>query len=511
MPVDLAAVLIAGAYVIAGVGVLSAVGWLPDKPLGMVCAVGLAYMAGLAATMLIAVALLCAGIAVHAGVFVLVSLIVGGAGVGIGVQRGRVHWRPGRVQLRTAWMLGSAAEKSAEYWLAAAVGVILLVYLVLGYRWSKTVPLGSWDAWSIWSRKGTMLLDFGTLPASFFASPSYAFMHPDYPLLVPMFESIWFRFVGSADTQSLHVQFWLMFVAFLGAAAYISARVTRPAIWAPLVGLIAVVPAVVGQLVTLYADVPMGMFLMLGVLLLGMWVKQRRGAELALAALFLAAAANTKNEGLTSATCALAIAFVVTAIKPIPGRRRTDLQVLFIAAGSFAVAVAPWRLWLAFHHIGGDMPVGKGLDPAFLAGRADRISPTITALYDQIANQSAWYYLLPLAIAVVLASAVVRSSRRAAAFYGLTGVAVFVLVVWAYMINPNTLSFLIPTSASRTVDGLMFVAIAALLDLTGSVFPRRGALQELQVDREMPIDPEAAPQPATAVAVPTGARDASTD
>jgi hypothetical protein len=79
------------------------------------------------------------------------------------------------------------------------------------------------------------------------------------------------------------------------------------------------------------------------------------------------------------------------------------------------------------------------------------------------------------------------------------------------MINPNTLSFLIPTSASRTVDGLMFVAIAALLHLTGSVFPRRGALQELQVDREMPIDPEAAPQPATAVAVPTGARDAPTD
>jgi hypothetical protein len=507
MPVDLAAVLIGGAYVVAGIGVLSAVGWLPDKPLAMIYALGLAYIAGLAATMLITVALLCAGIAVDTGVFVLVSLIVGGAGVGIGAKRGEVHWRPARAQSRTPFTIRNT---TADNWLAAAVGVILLVYVVLGYRWSKTMPLGSWDAWSIWSRKGTMLFDFGGLPTSIFASPSYAFMHPDYPLLVPMFESIWFRFIGSADTQSLHVQFWLMFVAFLGAAAYISSRVTRPAIWAPLVGLAAVVPAVVGQLVTLYADVPMGMFLMLGVLLLGMWVKEHRGTELAFATLFLAAAANTKNEGLTSATCALAIAFVVTVIKPIPGRRRTDLRVLFIAAGAFAVAVAPWRLWLAVHNIGGDMPVGKGLDPAFLARRADRISPTITALYDQIANQSAWYYLLPLGIAVVVASAVIRGARRTSAFYGLTGFAVFALVVWAYMINPNPIGWLISTSASRTVDGVMFVAIAALLHLTGSLFPRRGALQESQVNREMPIDPEAAPQPATVVAIPTGARGAPT-
>jgi hypothetical protein len=503
MTADLAALTITAAYVFAGAGVLAAAEVLPS---GIVATVGwacLAYVAGLAVTMLVCIALVCVGVAIHGVVFALVSVVVGGAGIGIRMLRGERRWRPQRPTFETWSLVRSVRAWSVETWLVAIVAVIGVAYVVLGYRSAGRMPLNAWDAWSIWARKATILFDYGNLPIAFFGSPNYAFMHPDYPLLVPMFESIWFRFVGGPDTQSLHVEFWLLFVTSLGAVAYISSRVARPAIWAPLIGLVAVIPAVTGQLLTLYADVPMGLLLMIGALLLGIWIERPGGSPLALATLFLAAAANTKNEGLTAAVCVLGAAFLVTALMPRTGGRRADFRSLLIAAGAFVVMIAPWRLWLAVHHIGGDMPIGKGLDPSYLASRADRISPTLTALYAQITDQSAWYYVLPLAIGVVLACLLVRDARRPAAFYGLTGIAIFVVIVWAYVINPNAISWLIATSANRTVDGLMFAAIAALVYLTGTLVPSRGALQQ-EADHEISRSRDAARQPATEVAGSSG-------
>jgi hypothetical protein len=467
MAPELAAALIAGAFLLAGAGVLAAVGIAPRGPIAVLGWLCLAYVAGLAATMLVAIALVCAGVAVHAAVLGLASVAVGGAGIAVGLRRGWIRRRPARRGGEFRSLVRRVRGWGVEEWLTAGIAVVLAGYAALGYRWARGMPLGTWDAWSIWARKATILLDYGTVPTSFFGAHAYAFMHPDYPLLVPMLESIWFRFVGGADTQSLHVESWLLFVAALGAAAYLAARVTRPLVWAPLIAFVAIVPAVTGQLMTLYADVPMGLLLMLGALLVGLWLEERRGSLLALATLFLAAAANTKNEGLTSAVCVLGTAFVVSAAMPAAAGRRADLRALLLAVAAFAVAIAPWRLWLAVHHVGGDMPVGKGLDPAYLADRTNRISPTLKALYAQLTDQGSWSFVLPLGIGVVLACLLARTGRRLAAFYGLAGVAVFLSVVWAYVINPNDLSFQLPTSVNRTVDGLMFLAIAALLQLTG--------------------------------------------
>jgi hypothetical protein len=142
---------------------------------------------------------------------------------------------------------------------------------------------------------------------------------------------------------------------------------------------------------------------------------------------------------------------------------------LSLGSVAFLAAIAPWRVWLAIHHISGDMPIGKGLDPRYVIGRASRIPPTLTALYDQVTMQGAWHYVLPLAIALVIASLIVRGARWSAAFYGLTGVLTFLSLIWGYTINENGIQWYLATSASRTVDGVMFVAIATLLGLTGDL------------------------------------------
>jgi hypothetical protein len=482
MPADLAAVVVAFAYVFAGGGVLAGIGMTPSGT-RMVAALGLAYVAGLAATVLVMIALACAGVPVSLVTFAVVTVVVGGSGIGVWFWRGG---RPGRLTLRglrPASRLKDVGGWTTQRWLVTVVGAILLVFAALVYRWARVMPVIHWDGWSIWARKGTILYDYGTPPMSFFGAYSYArFMHPDYPLLVPAFESIWFHLIAAPDIRSLHVEFWLLFVASLAAAAYLVAPVSRPAVWLPVIGFIAVIPAVVGQLMTLYADVPMALLLLLGVLSLGLWIDRQRdgvqrGSLLALATLFLAAAASTKNEGLTAAVAVLAVALIVTLVKPVAGRRARDARSLLIAAFAFAVVIAPWRLWLLFHHISGDMPVGKGLSPSYLASRAYRISPALTGLYDQTLRRT-WYFLLPLALGVVLACFIVRIARRPAAFYGLAGLAVGAALMWGYVINPIPISGLVASSADRTIDGVMFVAIAAVLHLTGRLLPSRAVLRQ---------------------------------
>ena len=114
----------------------------------------------------------------------------------------------------------------------------------------------------------------------------------------------------------------------------------------------------------------------------------------------------------------------------------------------------------------------KGFDPSFLLDHADRIWPTVAAIGGQVSDQSQWYYLLPLALAVAIVALSLPDQRRLAAFYAGTGLAVFVsIVIWGYVVNPNQLHWLFGTTIDRTVDAIMLVAAAGLLHLVGALMP----------------------------------------
>jgi len=562
MPTELAALVLAAGYCFAGLGVLAALGLVRPSAGGVAAALGLAFMTGVATVLLAGIALLCTGAPVGSGTLALLAGVIGAGGLALSARRDELRWggcqahrsgagrsaSAGRLTLEGRSTLEGAHPRARtracaapnddgggterpmrtaraarrvgfDRWVAITVLLALGVFAVLTFRWARVQPLEAWDSWSIWARKATLLYDFGHLPSAFFTSPVYAFMHQGYPLLIPLYESSWFHAVGGADTQSLHVWFWVLFVAFLWATAYVASRVARPAVWAPLVGLLAVTPAIWSQLMTMYADVPMGLFLMLGALALGLWIAGRRGRDLALAVLMLAAAAGTKDEGLTGAVSVLAAALALTLVAGAPGvsRRRAPAPLLAAIAG-FAVLIAPWRLWLAAHHITSEMPVGHGLDPSYLLERGDRVSPTVNALFAEVTNQSNWAYLLPLALALVIAGLATPRLRAVAAFYALAGLAAAATILWAYVISANELPWLISTSANRTVVGPMLIAAAAIFHLAGALTrelaraPRAGSRVRLA---EPALANAAAPASAdtvtalgadTASALETGAR-----
>ena len=450
-------------FVLAGFGVLNAVGLLRNSLYDAFAAIGLAFLAGVSFVVTVAIALLTIGVPFRLPAFVALSLAIAVLGLLVrrqwleGLRRRRsVMTDPRRVLRRT----------KPEAWIAAVTLIAFAAYAVVGAVTARVRPLIEWDSWSIWTRKAEMLFYSGSLPTDFFTSSAYTFMHPDYPMLVPVFESIQFRAMGTIDTQAIHLQFWLLMVAFVWAVLYLGLRRGTLLSWLPIVIAVSITPAVYGQMLTGYADIPMALFLALGTLFLGEWIAKHDGRLLVLAVVFLMGTANTKNEGLMASVVALAVAGAVLAV----ARRWSGLRALSLGAAGFAAAVLPWRIWISAHGIHGDISVLHGVDPSYLADRADRIWPSMSSLYMQMIDQTSWLYVIPFGAAIALVCLLIGRQRSIATFYLSTGILVFGALVWVYWISPTVpLDFFLATSAYRVVAVITPIAFAALLQLGSSV------------------------------------------
>jgi hypothetical protein len=452
---------------VAGAGVLAALRVPVRGPLAWLGAVGLAYVTGIASTLLALTILLVAGAPFGLVTFAAVAVAIAAGGFGLAILRRR--GKPPEPQPTGSHRLRSAPRRPA----LDTVVVVVFVVAVAAISWyaldaMRSEPLTEWDGWSIWTRKAIMLVHTDTLSGDFWTGPAYEFMHQDYPLLVPLLEAVFFRAGAAIDTQAVHAQLWLLVIGFVWAAAWVASRVARPLVWAPLLLLVPLTPGLYEQVLSGYADVPVAMFLGLGVLLLGVWIDQRDPWQLWLGALMLAGAAGVKNEGLLGGVAAL----VCLTVLLLATRERSGLLRLAAAWAVFLVGVLPWRLWMAANDVTGDLPLDKGLSPSYLADRDDRVWPAVETLQGQLADQGQWLYLLPLGAALAIAGLVVGTRRRAAAFYLATGLTTFGGLVWAYWVSPNDLSWHLSTSADRVVASVVLVATAASLHLGGALAPQ---------------------------------------
>jgi hypothetical protein len=458
---DLAPLALNAAYLVVGYGVLAACNSLPGRWSTRVAAAGLAFLLGVAAVLLVTIAAVSLGISIDLGAMCLLFAATAAAAWATAWRRKPAaravskprEWRPpiGR----------------AERWIAVAIVAAIGAYAIYGFAAAWVDPTVGWDSAQIWTRKALLFLEYGG-PTHDFESPYYGYAQPGYPILLPLFDSFFFRASGTTSIQSLHGEFWIMFIAFVWAAGYTASRVSRPIVWAPIVGAIAVTPGLADGILTLQADVPMALFLGLGTLQAGIWLSGRRGGDLALAIVLLGAAANTKNEGLPAAVLVLAIALCAAALD----RNRPGLlRVALFAGGGLAAAVLPWRIWVAVHTsltTSVDVDASKAVDPAFLVAHADRAWLALTAMAHQLSESALWLFLLPLALGIAVFVFVTGRDRLVSAFYLAVGVSsLLAILVWGYVVNRVEIHSLIYSTERRTVMPLLLIAAAALLHLTG--------------------------------------------
>lgn len=340
--------------------------------------------------------------------------------------------------------------------LVMAVPVLLLARAVALFA---VRPLHEFDGWVIWATRARALYEFSGPAAPVFTDPTYPALQ--HPLLLPALEATDAHFMGAWDGTVMHLQLLGFAIAFVGGTW----ALLRPYVWQPLLaGVLAAVvaaPAVLDQLATNYADVPLALFVALGVAPIALWMTYGERELLVASTLFLGAAALTKNEGELFAVCALAAAAATG------GRRR--LRPIAITAAAVAAIDAPWRIWIATHHVKiSEYSISDAFDPGFLRARWSRVGPSAHELLTQIVRVQAWGYLVALALLGVAGAFVVRAPRRGA-FVSLWLLLSFAGMVVIYWISTNPVTNNLYNSSNRTVDAIVVGAAAAVPALLAPV------------------------------------------
>jgi hypothetical protein len=419
---------------VAAVGAVTA--WFAGMPAARgwrATLVGLSPAVGIAACGLAAA--LCAMTGLGVGLLstgVLVVLMLAAANL---LLRGR---RPSVGALTTRprdRIVGRALELVALVVLAVLSVAILRVYAATG--------LGAWDGWAMWAPKAHALYVEGDVWGPVFRDPAYLMQHQEYPVLLPSLEALSADALGRFDRELIDIESGALLISFGWGAWAVLRLVTAPWLAAGvalgLTGSLRLIDNGSGN----YADTAVASFTALGLLCALVGVSKGATATLALAAVFFAAGAVTKIEGLVFALAAIAT-LLATA-------RGFDWPLRTVTWFAGAVLVVP-AAWAVVDRLNG--PGARNVDRAALTdpdamlAASGRIPEAAWRLASEIWN--GW----PLACALVLAAVVAASLARLwwhVAFLAFWGVLAFAGLVAVYYASAAPVDWLLGTSADRVV------------------------------------------------------------
>jgi hypothetical protein len=432
-------------YVAVGLGLLPLLG-IARTPRTLLRRSGLAYLSGVAVVGIVAahLALLNVRLALP-HVAALAALSLGAALVRLRRNADANDVREPRLPFRTeAWIVAGAA----------LLGTAAL--FVQASRAFAVRPLVAWDAWAIWGTKARALFELGGASGPVFTDAAYAPLQ--HPLLLPALDAIAVRTSGSFDARVVQAQLLLLAIGFVAAVWSLSWPRVPAEVLAPTLFALVAAPAVLAQLSSALADVPLAFFVALGVSALAVWLGSGERWCLACATLFLGAAMLTKPEGTLYAFAAF-----VAALAAVPLARRPTREVL-IAVAAVAAVAAPWWIFLGARHVPtAGYEAGDLVDPGLLLGRMDRAWPAAEELMRQLVS-SGWGYL-PLVIAAALIAAALAERVDLGVFL-LTWLAVaFVGLVGVFVVYRQPIDLILTWAAARTVTTLVVTgaAVAPLL------------------------------------------------
>jgi hypothetical protein len=376
-------------------------------------------------------------------------------------------------------------ENRVERLVTRAAVVALGLYFAVGATAFVKLPAAGNDDWAFWSYKALGLYQFdGTVENGLFLNGSLHPPHLDYPMLQPLLEALTFRAMGGVHLQEWHMSLWILFAAFVWTAAFLvrSRGHSMLLVLGPL-GALALSPYAAYITSTGYADVAVACFVAAGALAIGLWVDGGRMEYALLGALLLAGGANTKNEGQTAALAILLAALVLLRVGRDPRFGRW-----LVAAGVVVAGAAPWVAYRSAKGFGSDdiLPLHRSLDAGFLTGRLDRLGSATTELFQQVAYQDRWLWVVPSFLGLAIVCVATRAARRQAAFYAIAGFLMMLPVLWAYWTGKPAIDSWLLHSANRVVIPLVFTCGVGTLHLLGPLLQRRSARDASDGDRAPP-------------------------
>lgn len=448
------------AFAVPGMALLYALGLvrrLRDIP----AAIGPAYVAGVAAVMSVLMLLLVSGVGIRlpqlAAVAAAFTLVIAAAGFLLARRRPADPEPPrpaaGRLERAITW---------------AAIAALGLFFAIGASAFAKAPVVG--DDWTIWSYKAIAFFKFdGLLQPEVFTGIAPGPAHIHYPVLQPLLESLFFRAVGEEQLQEWHAVLWIFFGAFVWTIGWLvrSRGFTLLVLLAPVAAL-ALTRKTHDLIEVGYADVTVACFAAAGALSVGLWLSDGGARYALLGAIFLAGAANTKNEGLLAAVVVFAVAAgVLLATR----RARVAWRPWLASAAIVGAAAAPWMIWRSSKDIESQdvKGIGEVIELGLLTDRFERIPKAFTALFDQLAFQDHWFWLVPSLLVFAIVCVVQGTARREAAFYLAVPVVLVLGLVFVYWTGNLEIGYWLGFSADRTVTSVVLVCGVGLVHLIALV------------------------------------------
>jgi len=126
-------------------------------------------------------------------------------------------------------------------------------------------------------------------------------------------------------------------------------------------------------------------------------------------------------------------------------------------------AVLPWRVWTSVHDVQLYLDVGKGLRLSFLWDQRHVATGTLKLIGADLAAHERLFYVVPVALALVVLCMVIGVCRRVALLYLVTALVQVAFLTWVNMIDPTSLS------GGRSIDTVAVLAIVAVVHLGSAV------------------------------------------
>lgn len=379
------------AYFVVGWAALVAAGWVTAER-STWYRLGAAYPFGLVVVTIPASYVALFGVSVAITAIVVGALVVSAAAIR-SRRRGRRSGGPLRLRASRGGLVGGA------------LFLVLAVLLAYAARTFAMRPDLEWDSWAVWLVKARLLyIDPSAAPAAL-RSGNYG--QSPYPLGLPTLEALGFKAMGRYDSTAIGLQFLLLASAF--PLALWSILRSRARGWMIALVAIAIVgaPQILFQLLTRYADVPLGLFVGLGVGAGAAWVVGRADEPWLLAcfAAFLGMAGVMKSEGFLFALAGCVALAAAVAV----GRGRMPARHAARAIGGVLVLILPWRFYCSAYGLTTpDYDLGHAVSPSYLSAHADRVGPTVSELWRQLAKTQSWGLLTWVIVLALVVGLIAR-------------------------------------------------------------------------------------------------------
>lgn len=353
-----------------------------------------------------------------------------------------------RAQVPSPWLAGGYLRLGA--WACVALPVLMTVWMAV------RSPIAGWDGWSVWAYKAVAFASGGP-PFTYFRDQVTLQTHPDYPLNVPIAESLFLHLPGQLALAGASLIGPACFAALLCLVYAGLERLYGAGSAVVGVAILATLPIWIANVPSGSADVPLALYTGGAAVYLLLWTAQRQTRDVIVAGLLAGGAAWTKKEGTAIAVVTLTVLIVIELWRA-RNKSQFTISPILLPLGAAGVMSLPWLLFLRFRE-----PLSRDFNPVTLKallGHADRIPHVALVVGQQMLTWSNWgpFWLL-LAAGLVMYAKRLSAAERALATLLAAQIGVYMVV----FVFSNWQSYL--AHAQGTMDRLLLQAtpLAVLL------------------------------------------------